>query len=588
MCGQGGVAGTIGGNEEKIFQFLLIYNSTRGLDSTGAGSVKRYNVKGGIPEMVVAKEIGNPFELLSIARKGQHDFSDVLQGSQRALLGHCRAKTIGAASRKNAHPFRFDHIMGTHNGTLSYQTQASLIGEKKFETDSEALYFEIEERGIAEAIKKMRVSDNVNAVNPDAYALVWYNAKENSINLLRNKERPLWYCFDKDRKRLFWSSDKGHLYAATHDTISHEENYLYNLPIDTHFSWVIPEHDKAFGKARAVKREGSRAPLAKPGTSIMADYHSRNASATTSKGVTRTDIDPWGPDEFHGFFMKYDNVKYRYRYAVWKHSQYYDSLQEVWDSLSELEQNTRITKGIYPSDIDLRPKFERQREKEKEKDKVIAPSCDIVHRSNHPDLEDSLTALNGVTQENRGSEDNVVAFLPPPKKERKTLSANEVYRHKKMEERLDLSRGFEKFPLIWGDETRKVYYSRDSASYIVYTWKGFNLPADASWRRDECKVCPDFVPFTDHDIEARHFFRHKKVGSKKNKNKGKVTSFVGYLGSLLVRESFDKLMEEGCLNCQRKPKWGNWVRFVSDKFFFCEHCERDEELVNGFKTGTKN
>lgn len=581
MCGQCGCAGTLNGNDERIFQHLLIYNSTRGLDSTGAGSVKRHNAHGKMPQMVVAKELGNPFELLSIERKGQHDIDDVLSGTQRALLGHCRAKTTGAVHRKNAHPFMFDSIMGTHNGTLSYMTQQKMTGAKKFETDSEALYYEIENYGIAEAMKKIRASDRENVQHPDAYALVWYDGKNNSINFLRNKERPLWFCFSKDRQKLFWSSEKLHLAAATDSAIIHDEKFLHCLPVDQHYSWEIPEAGKAFGKPRVTARVGNVDPFGVQG-SVLTDYHNKNggkngtATAANSSqnptysswkaphqgGNAQATGDAWGPDDFHGFFEKFSPVHYAIHYGQYKHGAFYPTLQEAWDSLTIFEQQQRIEKGTWPSGIDLYKKLPKP---------GLAPTCSVP-RSNHPDLEDSLEELNKSKE------------VPNVTVKRVTLSVADQKRKEERDKRFLLCVGFALSDLtyIWEDDSTKIYWDRKRVKYVCFRFIGWNLPKDQSWVRTDYETCPDFVPFTFHDIQARHFFKHS---GKKKKRK---TEYRGFGNELLSETDFLKKMEEGCLGCQRHPQWGNYVRFVSEEFFFCEYCERDEKLVSSFKTGTKN
>lgn len=129
----------------------------------------------------------------------------------------------------------------------------------------------------------------------------------------------------------------------------------------------------------------------------------------------------------------------------------------------------------------------------------------------------------------------------------------------------------------------RVYFNNKTSKYVTFTFKGWSTkPKSEAWVRVEYEICPRFVPFTDHDVEARHFYKHE------GKKKKKVTFFRGFNGDMLVRPTFEKIMDEGCLNCSRTPQWGNYVRFVDHKFFFCEYCARHDDLVKGFKTGTKN
>lgn len=564
ICGQGGVAGTIGGPEEKLFQRLLIYNSVRGMDSTGAGSVKR-PLDNGKVRMIVAKEEGPPFELMSIIRKGQTNFGDILNGSQRALLGHCRAKTVGLPTRKNAHPFRFEHVMGTHNGTLSYQTQTNLIGGKMFDTDSEAFFYEIDREGITNTIKKMRRSSYEKGVHPDAYAIVWYDARDNSINFLRNKERPLYYAFSKDQTKLFWSSERGHLFSAlTGDgcSIETEDKFLNKVLEDVHYSWTVPEFNQKFGKARAVKREGTPDPLVqttRKGTSLFQGGQTGGGSTgtTSNSSANCSGIPPWGPDPFTGFYGKWDQANYGYLHAVYKHGPYYKTLQECWNSLSKAEQERRIGAGTYPSNINLEE-----------------ASSNSHPRSNHPDLEDALT-----TQKS--------GYIPI--KNRKEISAKATLKLSAIDDRFQKFTGFAALPSkVWEDGPeldnthRKVFWDKDSKEFVVYNFKGFTFKPEECFEKFTAKICPTYVPYTLVNIDSNHSFSHR--GRKKKK----VVSYKGYKGDLLVRETFEKIMALGCLNCKRVPEWGNLVNFVEHKVFFCEHCARDEELVNHFRTGTNN
>jgi hypothetical protein len=507
--------------------------------------------------MVVAKELGHPFELLSIGRKGQPDFGDVLSGTQRALLGHCRAKTIGDTTRRNAHPFMFDTLMGTHNGTLDFQTRQTLVGKDKFGTDSEALFYEIKTFGLQETLKKLHRPGKYMC--KDAYALVWYNLENNTLNFLRNQERPLYYCFDKEKKLLFWSSEFGHLLAVTNDTIKHEDAYIYEVQKDLHYSWVIPPQGQAFGKAHVVKSEAGIDPLAVATSSgsILGGYRVSTGRMDTTYEDTYQPgdyvQDPWH-DPFTGFWQRFNRAAYLTQWANQKLGPWYNSKQQAWDALAESAQELRIKEGKYPSDINIRKKLGNG----------LAPSCDLRDR---PELNDSLEGLNNVTVEKRD-----------------TLTVAERMKKEAMEKWFkECNHDMTDLLPVTDLQGCKVYFNRTTSKYVTFTFKGWQTkPKSESWVRIEYEICPKFVPFTEHDIQARHFYKHE------GKKKKKVTYFRGFNGDMLVKTSFEKIMEDGCLNCGRSPKWGNYVRFVDHKFFFCEFCERHTELVNGFKTGTKN
>jgi hypothetical protein len=164
---------------------LLILDAVRGIDSTGIAAV------GKDAEVRVVKAVGNPYELLE-----HRMFKPTLNRANRVVIGHNRWATQGKVDRKNAHPFDFDNIVGAHNGTL--KSRFKLLDHSMFQVDSENLFYHIEHLGLTDAL------DNMDG----AWALTWWNREEESLNLLRNKERPLWVCYTKDEKQLFWASEK--------------------------------------------------------------------------------------------------------------------------------------------------------------------------------------------------------------------------------------------------------------------------------------------------------------------------------------------------------------------------------------------
>lgn len=98
----------------------------------------------------------------------------------RFIVGHNRYATAGAVVDKNAHPFQCGHITLVHNGSLV--NQSLLPDHEKFEVDSENVCHSIATIGIEETIKKLH----------GAFVLVWHDAKLNTLNFLRNDERPFY------------------------------------------------------------------------------------------------------------------------------------------------------------------------------------------------------------------------------------------------------------------------------------------------------------------------------------------------------------------------------------------------------------
>jgi hypothetical protein len=216
MCGLVGVAGASGGKMDKVFRTLLILDTVRGEHSTGVLIV---NASG---QCDIHKAVGNPFELFD-SRKYYAD----LAYNNNVLLGHNRYATKGAVNKTNAHPFEHGHLYGAHNGTLS--TQWKLDDHLDYIVDSDNLYHHMELNGVQKTTPLLG----------GAYALSWWDAKDNTINLLRNAERPLCFAFTKDRKNVMWASEYWMIEVACAKA-GVEFVQILELPVAKHYSLEIP------------------------------------------------------------------------------------------------------------------------------------------------------------------------------------------------------------------------------------------------------------------------------------------------------------------------------------------------------------
>jgi len=191
MCGIVGFAGEISVKAEKAFADLLIMNQLRGFDSVGVAKVG-YNR---IPEVV--KDICSPVDFLV-----SKEYGLMMKGLCNVLIGHNRAATQGTITVENAHPFTHDHITGVHNGTLLSRYQ--LEEAARFPVDSDNLYYHMAKHGVKDLWQKLN----------GAASLVWWDAKEMTLNFLRNKERPMYMAWNKERTLLMWASEFYMLQAA--------------------------------------------------------------------------------------------------------------------------------------------------------------------------------------------------------------------------------------------------------------------------------------------------------------------------------------------------------------------------------------
>lgn len=172
MCG---IVGVISKNKNgflsadvNIFSQLLLCNQLRGVDGTGIF----FNDNKG--KTAVRKFLGKASDVVYSA---PYDLMEKnLVKFSTFVIGHNRAATKGGLTLANTHPFKHGTITGVHNGTLyNHKSMADV------ENDSEAIYINIANKGIQDTVNTMF----------GAYALVWHNKKDGTINVLRNKERPL-------------------------------------------------------------------------------------------------------------------------------------------------------------------------------------------------------------------------------------------------------------------------------------------------------------------------------------------------------------------------------------------------------------
>lgn len=216
MCGLVGIAGTITDKEEKAFRTMLVMDSVRGEHSTGVLGVGRHAAP------MVVKSVGDPFALFGMA-----SWEKLMKRNNRVLLGHNRYATQGNITRGNAHPFEFDKVIGAHNGTLI--NKGVLHNGSDFPVDSQALYNHIDMFGVKDAVK------NLNG----AWALTWWNSEDDTINFLRNDQRPLFTALSTAGNTIFWASEKWMIsVACSRNGIGIGE--ISELHEDRHVSIKIP------------------------------------------------------------------------------------------------------------------------------------------------------------------------------------------------------------------------------------------------------------------------------------------------------------------------------------------------------------
>lgn len=192
MCGIVGVASlkSLDKDCKTFFQQALYADMLRGEDSTGLCLVGR-------------KKHRDIFKRAMAA----YDFLEMKQADRlldkfwdsKIAIGHNRYATKGGISHRSAHPFSEENITLVHNGTL--RTMYQLPDAKDYAVDSELICHSIVVDGVQKTI------ENLNG----AFALVWYDADKDTLNFIRNEERPLSVGYNIKNDVLMWASEIGML-----------------------------------------------------------------------------------------------------------------------------------------------------------------------------------------------------------------------------------------------------------------------------------------------------------------------------------------------------------------------------------------
>jgi glucosamine 6-phosphate synthetase-like amidotransferase/phosphosugar isomerase protein len=186
MCGIVGAASStfLTTLDQKTFVQLLTVDVLRGAHSTGVMWADSYASKG---EFI--KAVGDPYTFFRA-----EGVKETLDGLKKPsfLVGHNRYATQGKINVENAHPFNHKHITMVHNGTLR------AWDSKNFDVDSKWACHMLAEEGVQALVDK--------ATTKCAYAYVWHNENDHTLNFLRNHERPLYYYLEHGD--LFFASEE--------------------------------------------------------------------------------------------------------------------------------------------------------------------------------------------------------------------------------------------------------------------------------------------------------------------------------------------------------------------------------------------
>lgn len=269
MCGLFGIFGDLDYKDKEIFNQLMVVSSLRGVDSAGASTIRAKDY-----ESETIKLVGTPYDLLDHPK-----YDNVVRVFDKvAVLGHVRKATQGGISRLVAHPFESEHIVFTHNGTLNNWRSAWKSGgvEGNYSSDSQKM---------ADAVAAMGIKETVEET-VGAYALVWADKNRQSLNMLRNSQRELWYAMTEDGSKLYYASEWRMLMLildrCDKNLWKNEEKEgvrFHKLPVNLHVEWEFK------GKRVQIREQ----TIIEGGTSVTThipftgSYHNRQATHLESR-----------------------------------------------------------------------------------------------------------------------------------------------------------------------------------------------------------------------------------------------------------------------------------------------------------------
>lgn len=234
MCGIVGMAGDLGFKDRDVLKDMLDVSQLRGRHSTGVVKVDRDM------NYTWVKRVGPPAYLFD---SREYD-NTINTGTAAAYIGHTRHKTVGEVNIANAHPFDIEEhgIVGVHNGTL--RQYRDLDGHDLKKVDSQVLFEHLAANGPEDTFPKIE----------GAWACVWWDDESETLNFIRNKERPLWFTWSKDLRKLYWASEIWMLASVERkidlwDGIEGQSKWI-DLPVDT--LWSFRVNPKATGKEKVI------------------------------------------------------------------------------------------------------------------------------------------------------------------------------------------------------------------------------------------------------------------------------------------------------------------------------------------------
>ena len=266
MCG---IVGYISNNDklytgakEHFMRYALALDTLRGEDSTGLITLsKRFTVKTLKTTMAGDRFVHSP-EFKKKFKPGW------------AQTGHNRAATRGGITVDNAHPFTFGDVTMVHNGTLFGGGDSLDTFDKKIgAVDSMQIAYAL-------SLYPPEKAQDVLSQIDGSFALVWTDRRDESVNMVRNGERPLHFAFNAKRSIMWYMSDGHHLHSINKSFGVHEAKGTTVFEMDKH---KILKYRKGCTAPEVIKFDPF-VPKVLPKTYSKGGSYSKKTGKTTPTG----------------------------------------------------------------------------------------------------------------------------------------------------------------------------------------------------------------------------------------------------------------------------------------------------------------
>lgn len=206
----------------EAFKKLLYLSQLRGKDSSGTMFIDNIEGQGSCH---VVKENITSATMLETKR-----YTAALNKLKwNHAIGHSRAATVGEVSYDTSHPHTVGPITLVHNGTMIGYGHHLKVDPSECHSDS---------HGFALALSRATVEGVTGVLDgiPEFGALVWWDERDKSLNIAKDKSRTLFWDKTNDTKPFICLSSQR---EAIVFTLVSDDKYVQAVPDNTHIK-ILP------------------------------------------------------------------------------------------------------------------------------------------------------------------------------------------------------------------------------------------------------------------------------------------------------------------------------------------------------------